>query len=204
MLEGINNYPLTWPIGWARTPAHKREIARFFARDKNTNRRHTVAEGVSFVTDELRKLGAVGIIISTNLAVRQDGLPRSGQRRPDDPGTAVYFILKKEPKVLACDHWTTVEDNLWAIGKHVEAMRGQERWGVGTVDQAFAGYEALPAPKVLWWEVLSVSRFAGLEDITASYRALAKEHHPDAGGSQEAFVRIQTAYEQGVKEKRSG
>ena len=56
--------------------------------------------------------------------------------------------------VLACDRWDRPEHNLRAIAKHVEAIRGQERWGVGSVAQAFRGYQALPsrATGKPWWE----------------------------------------------------
>lgn len=193
MLEGIQNYPLTWPATWPRTKPFHRKNALFADR--------SIAKAVQFVLDELRLLQARNPIISTNLQLRQDGLPKSGQKNPSDPGVAVYFILKKEPRVLACDQWLKVEDNLWAIGKHIEAIRGQQRWGVGTVEQAFAGYPALPAPSDAWWNVLGVSQDASQEEIRSAYRSLAAKHHPDAGGSHEEMQRINAAYEQAKKEK---
>jgi hypothetical protein len=193
MLEGIENYPLTWPVGWLRTLNHKRQHSAFADR--------SIAKAAGFVLNELRLMGARSIIISSNLRVRQDGLPLSKQRRPDDPGVAVYFLLKNEPRVLACDKWLRSEDNLWAIGKHIEAIRGQERWGVGTIEQAFSGYAALPAPKSSWWEILGVSASASEEAAYNQYRVLAMKHHPDTGGNNEAFLRIQAAWEQACKER---
>lgn len=180
-------YPLCWPAGWERTPAQRRKLSQFARR--------SLASARVFVLDELRLLRGQNVVISTNVVLRNDGLPRSGQKAPDDPGVAVYFGLKGKPKALACDRWTRVEDNLWAIGKHIEAIRGQERWGVGTLDQAFLGYDALPAPSTNWWDVLGVERDAGLETIQAAYRVLAHKTHPDTGGSQEEFIRVQSAYE---------
>jgi hypothetical protein len=110
-------------------------------------------------------------------------------------------VLSGHPRVLACDRWYQVVDNLWAIGKHIEALRGQQRWGVGTVEQAFAGYDALPAPKTAWWEILGVDQNASLEEIQTAYRRKAKETHPDAGGSQEEFLRVQAAWEAARKAK---
>jgi len=193
MLEGVQNYPLTWPATWPRTKPHHRKNALFADR--------SIAKAVQFVLDELRLLGARNPILSTNLQLRQDGLPKSAQRNPSDPGVAVYFVLKNQPHVLACDRWLQVEDNLWAIGKHIEAIRGQQRWGVGTIDQAFAGYAALPAPKSAWWEILGVSQAASQDEIRSAYHRLAAIHHPDVGGTHEEMERINAAYEQAQKEK---
>jgi len=180
-------YPLSWPVGWERTPARKRRNSSFAQR--------SLASARAFVLDEVRLLRGRNVGISTNVSLRNDGLPRSGQKAPEDPGVAIYFALQDQPKALACDRWTRVEDNLWAIGKYIEAIRGQERWGVGTLDQAFMGYNALPAPAVDWWVVLGVERDAGEDVILSAYRALARKTHPDAGGSEAEFIRVQTAYE---------
>jgi len=180
-------YPLSWPVGWERTPARKRRNSSFAQR--------SLASARAFVLDEVRLLRGRNVVISTNVSLRNDGLPRSGQKAPEDPGVAIYFALQDQPKALACDRWTRVEDNLWAIGKHIEAIRGQERWGVGTVQQAFMGYDALPAPTADWWVVLGVERDAGEDVILSAYRALARKTHPDAGGSEAEFIRVQAAYE---------
>jgi hypothetical protein len=94
---------------------------------------------------ELRLLGATEVILSTNIELTQKGLPYSNRRQPDDPGVAVFFKLKKQSLALACDKWDRVADNVWAIALHINAIRGQSRWGVGTIEQAFMGYAALPA-----------------------------------------------------------
>ncbi len=117
---------------------------------------------------EISAINGVSLVISTNIELRNDGLPYSNRRAPADPGAAIYFILKKKPCVLACDRWDRVEDNLWAIAKHLEALRGQDRWGVGSVEQAFAGYTALPAPgesgAAVWYQVLGCAHDAPFEE----------------------------------------
>jgi len=40
-----------------------------------------------------------------------------------------------------------------------------------------------------------VERDAGEDVILSAYRALARKTHPDAGGSEAEFIRVQTAYE---------
>lgn len=148
------------------------------------------------LSNELDRLGARNPILSTNIRVRLDGLPYSNQSQPDDRGAAIYFDLKGKPVSLACDRWDRVEDNIWAIVKHIESLRGQDRWGVGNIEQAFRGYLALPerTSGSAWWEVLGVAVNASAEQVKDAYRLLAKKHHPDSGGDTEMFHRVQEAF----------
>lgn len=145
---------------------------------------------------EVDLLGARGVILSTNVELRLDGQPRSDRSEPSDPGVALYFKLKGKDTVLACDRWTRVADNIIAIAKHIEAIRGMDRWGVGSLDQVFTGYQALPAPEQ-WWQVLGVSEGASVADIDAAYRAAAPKAHPDRGGSDAAMARLNAARDHG-------
>jgi len=45
------------------------------------------------------------------------------------------------------------------------------------------------------YETLGISRDASEQDIKKAFRKLASKHHPDKGGDQEQFKRIQGAYE---------
>ncbi len=145
-------------------------------------------------------IGDHNIVISTNVERRLDGQPYSNRKPPEDPGAAVYFILKRKPCVLAVDKWNRVEDNLYAIAKHIEALRGQERWGVGSVEQAFAGYTALPAPggsgAAVWYQVLGVDHDCSYEVARDAFVAESKLSHPDApGGSHESQIRLNAAWD---------
>jgi hypothetical protein len=144
-------YPLSWPAAKPRTPAHRRKPAAF----RDAKRQVGVPTAINRLQIELDAIGASGVILSTNLELRLDGRPRGDRAAPFDPGAALYFTLKGREIALACDRWDRVADNIVAIAKHIEALRGQDRWGVGTIEQAFAGYEALPAPEQ-WWQVLGV------------------------------------------------
>jgi hypothetical protein len=149
------------------------------------------------VLDELRRLGAdpAAAVLSTNVGTRQGRLPRSLTAQPADRGVAVYFVLSGRDQVLACDKWDRVEDNLYAIARHIGALRAQSRYGVGTVEQAFQGYLALP-PKEPWWSVLKVSPDAHHKDIERAYQREARRVHPDHGGSAEAMARLNAAREE--------
>jgi hypothetical protein len=187
-------FPLSWPLGW------KRNATRVDSRFGRYMNRPTVGKGSRLVLEELKRTGVPDhkVIISTNVQLRLDGLPYSNQREPSDPGAAVYFTLKDQKKVLACDKYRTVGENLYAIGKTIEATRAIERWGSVTTEQAFAGYVALQEKtERSCWEVLGldpqVPQLAREPEgiIIEAYRRRARETHPDnANGSSEAFSEV--------------
>lgn len=154
---------------------------------------------------ELKRLGARNVVLSTNIELRQDGLPYSGRRQPDDCGVAVYFTdRKKRQMALACDRWKKIEDNVRAITKTIEALRGIERWGSGEMlDAAFTGFAALPpSPQSKpWWEVLGCSKESSDGWVQTAYRSACMQYHPDRGGSNEAMALVNRAYEQFRKER---
>lgn len=193
-------FPLTWPTSWPR--AKSRDNAKFGQKDsRGWKVEATIAGARNRLQREVDLLGAQGVILSTNVELRLDGQPRSDRRDPGDPGVALYFKLKGKDTVLACDRWYRVADNIIAIAKHIEAIRGMERWGVGSVEQVFTGYQALPAPEQ-WWQVLGVSPVATREDIDTAYRRLAAAAHPDRqGGSNAAMARLNAARDAGRAER---
>ena len=209
-MSEIQRYPLSWPVGWKRTPRHQRQRAAFSAgstrtvslsdgqtRTERTSRSLTVADALKRLSAELSRLGATREVLSTNVVLRIDGLPRSGQPEPDDPGAAAYFELKKKPIALACDKWNRVADNIAAIAQHIDALRRIDRYGVGSLEQAFAGYAALPANTAANWR--DVFGFPGdgppppWSAVEERFRQMAKTAHPDAGGSNLEMARLTEA-----------
>ena len=126
------------------------------------------------------------VVISTNVPLRRDGEPYASRREPDDTGVAVYFqrMPGSETVCLACDKFIHVWENMRALGKTLEAMRGIERWGsTELLNRAFVGFTALPSPDAkttppptprLWFEVLDVSPSAPVDVISAAYKAKAR------------------------------
>lgn len=161
----VERFPLHWPGGWPRTRTPQR--SRF---------------DVSFVSaryglfDEIGRMGGRYIVLSTNIELRKDGLPYANQPEPRDSGVAVYFERKGKQMVFACDRWDRVKDNMRAIQKTIEAMRGIERWGASDLlERAFSAFQALPPPgqiKRTWREVLGFPPDATprREDIERAYR----------------------------------
>lgn len=188
-------YPLAWPT--ARPKTHARKQALFRDRGSRmtlTTARRRLRDIVNGMTRNGQNWRVVNQVLSTNIRFTASGArDQSVSRRdPEDPGVAFYFDLDGRSHVLACDRWDTVPDNIAAIAAHIEALRGQERWGVADLKQAFAGHVALPAPEY-WWQVLGVSAGATAAQAEAAYREKARAAHPDVGGSTAAMARLNQA-----------
>ncbi len=223
----IPAYPLQWPEGWKRTPNAARTRARFAKKERRYNswtdssgQKHSnsylsssevsIAGGVERVRAELARIGADDdMVISTNLHLRLDGLPKSGQREPQDPGAAVYWRDRNGAmRCMAIDRYDRVADNLAAIAATLEAMRAIERHGGAEIlDRAFTGFTALsgPAPDRPWHVVLGVPTRADTDHVRRVYRTLRSMTHPDRGGDSLAFDQVQRAWamfctERGVAE----
>lgn len=199
-------FPLAWPTGWPRTATFKRQRATFRSARQSSYingqgqtitstsaKALTVSDAIKRLSGELSRLGATNEVLSTNVETRLDGLPRSNQPEPADPGAAVYFKLKGKPRCLACDRWNRVADNIAAIAQHIDALRRIDRYGVGTMEQAFAGYAALPPSGGDWRSVFSLPGHATMDQVETKYRDLAKEHHPDRGGDPLMMARLNAA-----------
>ncbi len=203
----ITRYPLSWPDNIARTPPHQRECARFGD--------WTISEATLFVLAEINRLNGNwhgyedgSVIISSNLQYKRDGTPFSAQSEPADPGIAIYFNLVFErggkyherPIVLSCDKWNRVAHNIYAVGKDIEAQRGRHRWGCTNVEQAFRGYLAIPERTggMAWWEVLGVHSSASETEVRDAFRVKALTEHPDKGGTQARWLKLQEALEQAL------
>lgn len=209
--HAIEAFPLSWPAGWRRCSSRTR--ARFGKKvevrrtdgtitDWKRSESLSVSDGTKRVLEALGSMGVHerDIVISTNLALRNDGLPRSGQRAPDDPGAAVYWARGKERRCIAVDRYDRVQDNLAAIAATLEAMRAIDRHGGAEIlDRAFTGFTALPMPEQ-WWQVLGVSSHATRAEIDAAYRTLAMKSHPDRGGSDSEMARINAARDRGYED----
>lgn len=207
----INAYPLAWPEGWPRAKVRKtakfsrgvRQYSQHGSGSWVSHDKLTIADAVARVQ---RELGALDVprgesVISTNLELRLDGLPKSGQREPDDAGVAVYWRRGRgEMKVMAIDIYDRVADNIAAVAATLEAMRAIERHGGAQIlDRAFTGFTALPPPRS-HWDVLGIAPRSNADAINAAYRAKALAAHPDKGGSTAAMAELNAARDAALKE----
>jgi len=208
-LEIEMGFPLRWPEGRPRTlaPDRKRALFKHDGRDITLDAaRARLRTQLEIFTRNGQSWRTADIVLSLNIRFTlSGGRDQNFRREPEDCGVALYFSLDGRPYVLACDRWASVAENIAAIAAHIDALRGQERWGVADLRQAFAGHTALPAPGQSatenWWQVLGVRRDAPIVVIENAWRALAPAAHPDRnGGSHEAMARLNVARDQGRKE----
>lgn len=198
-MSEYTSYPLSWPVGWKRF-----EGCRSTSRFGHHGNRPSVAKGTKLVLDELRLMGVPDyqVVISTNIQLRLDGLPYSNQAKINDPGAAAFWRDGEKRLVIACDRWATVGENLYTIGKTIEATRAIERWGAVTTEQAFAGYAALnEKTEPSCWEILQIVPPATEQQILDAYRRMARSTHPDNGGSAEEFSSVVRAKDIALQSK---
>lgn len=196
-------YPVQWPAGRPRTVERKSSLFKEDGRRLTmTAARRRLHEQLSAMTRAGHAWRTTNIILTTNIRYTASGArdQKLSRRDPDDTSVAVYFDLDGKAHMLACDRWDTVQDNIAAIAAHIDALRGQERWGVADLRQAFAGHIALPRPSS-WWEILHVAPDATIDVINGAYRAAAKRAHPNAGGDRIAWDRLSAAYEEAKRER---
>jgi hypothetical protein len=192
MKEKFEAYPLSWPAGVPRSQEPER--SRF---------KTTFGAARSELLRAISLLGGLDVIISSNIQVMRNGMPYAVYAKLKDTGIAVYFIRRGKPMCFACDRWDDPKDNLWAICKTIEALRGIERWGASDMlDRVFTGFAALPPPPAVkrdWWEVLEIPKYSTVDEIQSAWRKLAQIHHPDLGGDAKKMADINQARDEGLR-----
>lgn len=193
-------YPLHWPEGWPRTPAHKRRKSAYTVSE--TSAREDLLHS-------LRLMGGSKVILSTNVELRLDGLPYANRRAPVDPGVAVYWTRNAVEESMAIDIHPTVRENYRAIGQAIDALRQLDRCGAPEVlKRAFTGFAALPekASESSWRAVMGFGSRDGITsiDVLERFRKLSKVAHPDAGGTSEFFIRLCQARDAALQEVPRG
>lgn len=188
--EAKDRSPLAWP------PAQKRTQHRSVSRFKTK-----LSAALESLRRELRLLRGTDIIITTNLPVGSRGSFLIDEGRLKDPGVAAYFKLRGKPICMACDLWWTLAENVVALARTVEALRGIDRWGsTQMMDRAFTGFAALPPTPTGWRATLGVDGPTDLESVRAIYKRMALDAHPDRGGTHDAMVRLNAALQAAERE----
>lgn len=221
MDETRSAFPLEWPAGWHRTPAARRIIGKFNRKETqyrtgfdNQRISHQLTKNLSVIdavnrlraTFQLMGIDQQDVVISTNVRTRLDGLPRSGEREPDDPGAAVYWrdlVAGKPTRCMAIDRYSTVADNLAAVAATLDAMRAIERHGGAEVlDRAFSGFLALPEKATQpWRDVLGITGpVVSRDTVLAKSRDLLLANNPDTGGDRDKYEAIIEARKRALAE----
>lgn len=211
----IPAYPLQWPEGWKRVSASTRTRAKFGRQtqsshgNRKTRKGLTIAQAMQRVRDELSRMGIRDddLVISANLELRLDGLPRSNQREPSDPGVSVYWTQTRgeAPRCMAIDRYDRIADNLAAIAATLDAMRAIERHGGAEIlNRAFTGFTAIEHKFVDWPTVLGVASHTPTNEVRMAYRRKRSTFHPDnseSSGSAGRFIEVTMAWESFCRER---
>lgn len=195
MSDTPSRFPLAWPAHRPRRAARK---AGKFTMAGSSGRQQpiSVAAAMDRLEAEIGRLGGANALLSSNIDVRLDGRPRSGQGEPSDPAVVLYFTLKGKPISLPCDAYDRVAQNIAALAAHLEATRAIERHGVATGSETLQAFQALPAPDHVlpsrppWRQVLGfpdswpsdgMPLQSARDHITRHYRAEAIKANHDQG-----------------------
>lgn len=153
--------------------------------------------------------------------LRLDGMPRSNARQPIDPAVRVAFDSKHGALVYAADTCEFWQHNVRSIALGLEALRAVDRYGISRRAEQYRGYRQIgggpaivtdaPLTRTAAAQVLVdamggldldpeapfVSAYtleiAGPEVLRRVARVARRRTHPDAGGSAEAFQRVEDA-----------
>ena len=186
--EKVSAFPLEWPQGFPVTV--RRKMSKFNS---------SLFRSLDNVQNALRKFGSDSgkkvecIVISSNYSLTD--------RKPNNPGVAVYFDWDDERVCIPVDRYLLVEDNLQAIYHCIEAKRTMLRHGgINLVKAAFRGYSALPNPDSKSWRDVLGYQGNSRERARAAYRSAITVAHPDRGGDDDLAAKINQAWEQAQAE----
>jgi hypothetical protein len=146
--------------------------------------------------------------------VRKDGQLYADVRKPEHPGVVIKFnVYNSQSKQIEamsfeCDQFADWKSNVRAIADALEALRKVNRYGVsggGKTEAHYEGFKALPEPKPDVQKAREAADFIAKysdypphsltspANLARAYRQAAVKLHPDKGGSDENFVRLQNA-----------
>src|SRR5690606_20014849 len=107
-----------------------------------------------------------------------------------DNGACLHLTLNGQQYRLACDRWSPVEQNIYALHLALRNLRNIVQWGVGNIEIAFCGFNPMIQKSVGaggatqnaasgstledWRLTLGLGPTATLDDAQAVYRRRAK------------------------------
>ncbi|WEL30601.1 Molecular chaperone DnaJ [Haloferax volcanii] len=184
---------INWPANFERTPSS----------DRVPNRDFKVSLAKAFIDLErsLDRIGVDDFDYEFDARQRQKDKRPYANASPDDPSFVVRWTKNGEQFAVACDRHTRLRDNVRMVGLYLEEKRKMEDRPVATGESEFANARLPPAseddvvaePLPKPHEILGVSPDAPDHVILGAYRELAREHHPDSGGDESEFKRIENA-----------
>jgi hypothetical protein len=187
---------LDWPEGYERTDPSDREPCPNGFRVSRTEAFKNILSELDMwdgVTDVQLDSGAEH--------TKQDPNRPYADATFDDPGVVVRFNKRGEDMAAVCDRWDNPRDNAQDLYYTLHKSRMDEQRGTVTAKSEYdkyrlpSGEEDATAATPPAHAVLGVERGASDAEVKAAYRERIKEVHPDNGGTQEQFERVQNAKE---------
>jgi len=121
--------------------------------------------------------------------------PRDYNQSEEDRRVIIDYKLRGKNIRLIMDQQNTARDNFRVLTIALEAMRMNERRGIGEIMESaylqLSGAVANQTP----YEVLGIMPDSPIDVAEAVYRAKAKIAHPDQGGSKEQMAALSKAIE---------
>jgi hypothetical protein len=170
---------LRWPRGWLKTKFKKR-----FTSWSSYN------VAVKHLEKVMNKLYARDVILTYN---------------KDSCEVVIYFNIDGVPLCLANDKWNRKEDNIFSICLFLENLiRGSTfvneqiiMFCISNLKEMQEHIKKETANKT-WYEILGLNKNSTKQEIKKQYHILCKTTHPDNGGSEEEFIIIKKAYDEGI------
>ena len=187
---------LEWPESFPRTPPEDRETYP-------GNFRVSTRRAFQNILSELQTWeGVTDVQLGSGAdhLKQNPNLPYANASQPDDPGVVAYFTKDGEQMAAACDRWDNLRDNGQDLYKYLHETRMQEQRGTVTAESEYQklrlpSAEDAVAAEASPYAVLDVDPDALSDEIRDAYRERVKVAHPDRGGSEREFQRVQSAYQ---------
>lgn len=140
--------------------------------------------------DEIARLRGsdvvIGVVVDEGQISFSGQLKAGGRTRFGYRGVEVSFDVPKRGRlVFHTDAYDDVTANVRAIGLGLEALRAVDRHGITAGAEQYAGFAMLSAGGP------DAARGAALVEAAGGLTQALKKHHPDHGGTAEAFADVQ-------------
>lgn len=127
-----HNNPLVWPVGIPRTPVEKKITSRC---------KRSFLQAINELDYEIRKAGLRKVTLTTNAFTDKSMQVTSIYR--NDTGVCLYYMSGEKHKVMYCDRYQKVTDNIHAITQRIMYVRKANELKVGstsvTIDRTIQG-----------------------------------------------------------------
>lgn len=115
-----------------------------------------------------------------------------------------YETLKKAYEKLVERYHPDYAKDKKGDPKYMESINKAFQMGrdkiVGETQENIKKEDQKKEKQIPWHEMLGVDKNIGMEELKSEFRKLAKQYHPDVGGDEKTFNRLQQAYEIGKKD----